>query len=148
MKIVNDTHYHDDTPDELIEELENARLNNLRVKFVYGKDGKRWWETYDVSGFIGRSIEKIPIILPTKRSIGGGTILTDCIIQLFVGHSQRYIDESMKDILNNYGYEIGYNKELKKFELDINNGEWISRHTTLLSAQRLKDFLIGERLAP
>jgi len=54
----------------------------------------------------------------------------------------------MKDILNNYGYEIGYNKELKKFELDINNGEWISRHTTLLSAQRLKDFLIGERLAP
>jgi len=150
MKIVNGTHYHDETSDKLIEELEGARINNSRVKFIYGKYGRRWWDTCSTYGFIGRStgVKKIPIICPTRKSVGGDAILDNCVVQLFVGHVQVYIDESMKDALNNYEYSIDYSDKFKKFYLNINDGEFISRHSTLTSARRLKDFLIGERLVP
>jgi len=85
-KVVNGTSYNKDTPDEVIDVLENARVNNIRLKLDYGDTttGKSWDEIYDITGYIGRSTgcNKIPILLYNKRSIGGSGILTHCIIDI------------------------------------------------------------------
>lgn len=84
--IINETHYHSETPIQVIEVLEKCRLNNTRIVLDYGdrKTGKSWNEEYGIKGRIGRSTGtgniKIPILIYNSRSIGGVGILTDCII--------------------------------------------------------------------
>lgn len=83
---VNGTCYHKTTPKQVIDILEEARENRTRLLFDFGdvKTGKSWGETYDIRGTIGRStgILKIPLLIKTKRSTGGGGILDHCIIKI------------------------------------------------------------------
>ena len=83
-KLVNGTSYDKRTDDELIRNLEHCRMNNIRVVLDYGdtKTGSSWNERYDITGRVGRSSGqiKVPILLHNKRSHGGGSILTHCII--------------------------------------------------------------------
>jgi hypothetical protein len=85
-KIVNGTYYHPETPDEIVLVLERARANNTRIRLYLGDNdtGRSWLEEWDVEGTVGRSQGpiKIPLLLHNRRSLGGGGILTHCIIKV------------------------------------------------------------------
>jgi hypothetical protein len=55
-----------------------------RIIVDYGdiKTGKSWGETYDVSGYVGRSTGsiKVPLLVHNSRSLGGGAMLDHCIL--------------------------------------------------------------------
>ncbi len=85
-QVVNGTYYRYNTPDKVIQALETARINGVRIKLYLGDNetGLDWNEQYDVTGTIGRSSGevKIPILLTNKRSSGGGVILDRCIVKI------------------------------------------------------------------
>ena len=82
--VVNGTSYDSRTPIEVINVLENARKNDTRIILDYGhtETGASWGETFDITGYIGRSTGsiKIPILISNSRSNGGGAILDYCIV--------------------------------------------------------------------
>ncbi len=85
-KVVNKTSYHVGTSDQVIEVLEQCRLNLTRILLDYGdtETGQSWGEMYDIRGYVGRSTGsiKIPLLVYNSRSIGGGSISTHCIIKI------------------------------------------------------------------
>lgn len=80
------THFHPDCPIEVQEVLERARLNHMRIRVHYGdmNTGRDWMDQYNVTGRVGRSMgpKKVPILLHNSRSIGGVSILTNCVIRI------------------------------------------------------------------
>ena len=66
-----------------------------RVRIWYGdtKTGVSWLDEYDTMGTIGRSTgrQKIPLLIKSSRSNGGGGILCHCIIRIDVIGSRRTI---------------------------------------------------------
>jgi len=80
----NGTCYHKETPDKLVELLEELLENRTRITVDYGdiKTGKSWGEEHDITGYIGRSTGniKIPLLVYNTRSYGGGALLDHCII--------------------------------------------------------------------
>jgi len=85
-KIVNGTFYKKDTADKVIEVLEQSREEKTRLLFDFGdtKTGKSWGEVNDIRGRVGRSTGKIsiPLLIKTSRSMGGGSLLDNCIIKI------------------------------------------------------------------
>jgi len=76
---VNGTHYHNDTPDELIVVLERARENRQRVAIVYQA------ESIPVFGRIGRSCGpqlKVPLVIHNTRAHGGDPICTGIVLEI------------------------------------------------------------------
>jgi hypothetical protein len=83
MAIVNDTYYHDDTPNEVIVLLEDSRINKRRLLITYGdKQGNVWKDATPNRGHVGRSTgyNKLPLLIRTRRSLGGAAILDNCIV--------------------------------------------------------------------
>ena len=86
--IYNDTAYREGTDPEVIRILDNYihNRNTRRLHLSYGDSstGEDWQEIYDVDGYIGRSTGtiKIPLLVHNSRSLGGGAILTDCIVKI------------------------------------------------------------------
>jgi len=80
------TAYHVDTPDSLVATLERLRNNRTRIRVYYGdrETGRDWEEQYGVLGTIGRSTGsiKIPLMIATSRSMGGGALLDNCIVKV------------------------------------------------------------------
>lgn len=80
------TAYHIETPDDLVKIMEQLRENNTRVTFDFGDTvtGESWEEEFDITGRIGRSTGriKIPLLIKTSRSWGGGAILDHCILSI------------------------------------------------------------------
>lgn len=85
-KELNGTSYNSKTTDKMCQLLEKLRQDHTRVRFHWGdvKTGEDWGDIYDVSGTIGRStgIYKIPLLIQTARSLGGGAILDHCIVKI------------------------------------------------------------------
>lgn len=78
--------YNIETPIKVIEAIEKAFINRTRVTLDYGhKDtGKSWGEVFDITGRIGRSTGtiKIPLLVYNTRSMGGGALLSHCIVKM------------------------------------------------------------------
>lgn len=94
-KVVNGTSYHNETSENVVNVLERCRMNNVRIVVDYGdvSTGQSWGERYDICGSIGRSmgIIKIPLLIKTKRSIGGGGILDHCIIRILSSQGKEVL---------------------------------------------------------
>jgi hypothetical protein len=86
MKIVNGTHYHEKTSQDVIDVLEKARAKRWRLRIHYGNPliGRDWNEQYDVLGRVGRSMGpvKVPLLLYDRRSICGSPVLDHCIVRI------------------------------------------------------------------
>jgi hypothetical protein len=86
MNQINGTSYHDDTPDGVIRVLESARQNRVRLHISYGDrtTGRDWLEEFETQGYVGRSMGpvKVPLLLPNRRSTGGGAVLDRCIVRI------------------------------------------------------------------
>ncbi len=81
----NDTTYKDGTPDAVVNTLERFRQDrSRRIRVYYGDaaTGLAWGDTE--AGYIGRSMgpEKVPLMIVNRRSMGGGAILTHCIVKI------------------------------------------------------------------
>lgn len=94
-KVVNGTSYSVNTNDKVIEVLERCRSNKTRIVVDYGDvlTKESWNEVYDVSGYVGRSsgTYKIPLLIHNSRSLGGGSILTDCILSIKESKGKRVL---------------------------------------------------------
>lgn len=92
MPIVNGTTYHVDTDPRVITILERFMHNRTtRLRLVYGDvaTGVPWAEAPDYygacdTGYISRSMgpQKIPICVANRRALGGGSLLTHCILKI------------------------------------------------------------------
>lgn len=83
-KVVNGTSYSIKTRKEVIDVLESVRESQTRVIIEYGNTvtGEPWLGGVPSRGRVGRSNGeiKIPILLYSKRSYGGGAIIDNSII--------------------------------------------------------------------
>lgn len=87
---VNGTTYHGETNGKIINALESARQHNKKIRVWYGHTdgedaGLSWDEENDTIGTVGRSTgtHKIPLLIKTKRSFGGGALSDNCIIKIY-----------------------------------------------------------------
>ena len=101
-KVCNGTYYDIRTPDKAVRVLEDCRIKRKRVRLFYAyqkeedkpiefvsdyEAGCAWNEEYETIGRIGRSTGniKIPLLIKTGRSFGGGGLLDDvtgCIVDI------------------------------------------------------------------
>lgn len=92
---VNGTAYHQETAPAVIAVLENARTTRKRIRVHYGDrtTGRDWLEENDVCGTVGRSTgsEKIPLLIASARSLGGGGILSHCIVKITTTTNPRRV---------------------------------------------------------
>lgn len=89
------THYPAGVPDELIQVLESARLNEKRVRLFYGdpKTGIDFLEQHDIIGRIGRTggIVKSPILLMRENSSGGPLIPVDIVLKVTDANTKKVL---------------------------------------------------------
>ncbi len=83
---MNGTSYDEQTDPACMKVLEAARINRTRIKIDFGNVEAcvSWNEAGDTAGYVGRSTGtiKIPILVHNERSLGGGEILTACILSI------------------------------------------------------------------
>jgi len=84
-RVVNGTSYNSRTPDAVVQLLERARREDVRLRIQYGDvmTGKSWMDDPE-EGYIGRSTGeiKIPLLVHNKRSMGGDGIIDHCIVKI------------------------------------------------------------------
>lgn len=105
-KVVNGTSYGDHTPDAVIRVLERAREDQTRIRIRLGftehhEDvlsgkaplGRDWLDEFQCEGTVGRSggTIHIPLLIHNSRSMGGGGILTDCIVRIIETRTKRVL---------------------------------------------------------
>jgi hypothetical protein len=94
MKVVNGTAYHMKTPEAVIRVLENAMASRARIRVFLGdtETGRDWLEEHDVMGYVGRSTGnlQIPLLVNNSRSMGGGALLSHCIIRITIDKQTVY----------------------------------------------------------
>lgn len=97
-KVVNGTYYKKETPDQLIDILENARQHQKRIRIFYGdtETGKSWNEEHYIIGTVSRSTGKIkiPILIHNSRSWGGPAILDHCIVRITLDKKVIYTHDN------------------------------------------------------
>lgn len=94
-KIVNGISFDPRTPDKVCQILANHcgdRSQRVRIFLGDTETGKDWFECYDTIGYIGRSTGtiKIPLMVSTSRSLGGGAILDHCIVKITINKNVVY----------------------------------------------------------
>jgi hypothetical protein len=139
-KIINGTAYHINTPDRVVNILEQS-LNSKRgqrIRIFYGdeKTGRDWLEEHDTIGFIGRSTGsiKIPLLIKTSNSYGGGALLDDNIVKITIDKTTVY---------QHPNYHTG-SIEIKDKSVFV-NGENVANFNTIIQAQNYVEFLKGNR---
>ncbi len=104
----NGLHFNEGTPEQVMQILSNNLHNKERFRFWYGDltTGRSWNEENDICGYIGCTIGKrTPILVNNSRSMGGGLILTDCIVKIvnITDGYQVYKHESFSQSLFTWG---------------------------------------------
>jgi hypothetical protein len=115
MAVCNGTTYHDETPLEVVNEIETARIvrnwrvGSSRLRIFYGdtETGRDWGEEWNIMGYIGRSYgpSKIPLLINNSRSAGGGGLLDHCIVRIIDVHTKRELYRHPK--YHHADYRIG-----------------------------------------
>ncbi len=145
QQLDNGTCYHYATDLNVVAQLERARETGARVRLFYGdtETGKDWKEEHDVTGTVGRSTGtiKIPLLIYSRRSMGGPAILDHCIVRLFVNQAEVYKHPGYKlpTVIIKPSSVENYSAALY---LD---GELYANCRTGGQADRLSAFMRGER---
>jgi hypothetical protein len=139
-KVSEDSTYYDkETPDELIVVLEKARLSKTRLKLYLGdsKTGRDWMEEADKLGMVGRSSGpiKIPLLIKTVASRGGGSLMSGCIVKLLTSPEGTVLYQHPE--YNQPKMEIVEDGDGKYSHAILIDDEIYSRHESLVSAKRL-----------
>jgi hypothetical protein len=77
---------HEKTSEKIAQILSDLYYKDTRIRLHYGntETGKDWEEEYDTTGRIGRSTghKKIPLLAYNRRSLGGGEVISHCIVRI------------------------------------------------------------------
>ena len=143
-KVVNGISFDQKTPDKVCNILANYCGNrSQRVRIFLGDTttGKDWCEVYDTIGYIGRSTGtvKIPLIVATARSLGGGAILDHCIVKITIDKRTVYQHPNYHCPIEKRGSTI-YDTEDEKTLYRRLDGN-------LVALEREYQFLLGNRNA-
>lgn len=129
---------------EILEKLISEH-RSTRVRLWYGENGKSWDEENDVCGYIGRSTGtiKIPLLISSRQSLGGGAILEKYIVKIVDTRTKRTLYQHPNFSQGQFTVE---NPDLDGYQANVNkDGNLYGRCKTLISAQRLADFMNGKR---
>jgi hypothetical protein len=103
-KVVDGTYYHQDTPDEVVEILEQIRKSGARVRLFYGDKwtGRDFLEENDVVGYIHRSAGpiKTPILIPRSDSICGSPIMDNAVVRITRGKVNLYQQDNYQNLVS------------------------------------------------
>jgi len=85
--------------------LERYRRTGTRIRLYLGDPatGRDWGEENDVTGFIGQSVgwghnpQKVPLLLHSRRSSGGGAILVDNVLRILADGREVYRHPKYKE---------------------------------------------------
>jgi len=92
-KRLNGTYYNFNTPDKTIAILDREYHRQTRLKIEYGdiETGKSWGDIE--TGKIGRSTGPVhmPLCIYNSRSMGGGALLTHCIVRISTSKGDQRI---------------------------------------------------------
>ena len=140
------TCFNDRTCQEIRDILQHLNSTRQRCRLWYGDviTGKSWNEENDVLGRVGNStgIQKIPILVYSKRSYGGGAILDDCIIRIDLTTGQT--------LYKHPGFTLGTWDLIPSQGPDSLTAVYIDRelhsqHKTMKQAERFYQFMTGLR---
>lgn len=143
-KVVNGISFDQRTTDKVCQILANYCGNrSQRVRIFLGDTdtGKDCFECYDTIGYIGRSTGtiKIPLMVATSRSLGGGAILDHCIVKITINKNVVYKHPKYHAPIEKRGNTI----------YDTEDGKTIYRRLdgNLSALDREFQFLLGNRNA-
>jgi len=151
-KVINGTSYDENTPDEVVKWLETSRERKQRIRLFYGdiETGRDWKEENDIIGHIGQSTGniKIPLLIKSSRSYGGGAILDNCIVKITTKGS----DNKIHTVYQHKNYHL-FKDEIRTEKSSIPeyersviiDGEIIANFKTRQKAENYILFLKGER---
>lgn len=144
-KVSDKFYYNVETSQGVIDVLERAYTRGSRIRIFLGdvESGRDWCEEHDIIGTIGRStgIHQIPLLISTQRSMGGGSILTHCIVKITEEHRVLY---------QHPDYHLG-EFEIKPCSIEgyvegvYRDGENIANFRNEGEAEKYIAFLKGER---
>lgn len=79
-------YFSEDTREEVADAVTRAHVNGWRVRVFMGdvKTGEVWPDEWGTMGKVGASCGpcRVPLLVSNARSMGGGSILTGCIVGL------------------------------------------------------------------
>lgn len=131
-KTVNGVKFATDAPDKVVKEILYYMNTDYRVRLFYGdnKTGRDWGEEYDTMGYVRKSLGGYPILIYNRRSMGGGSILTDAIVRMTVGGYEVYRHPKYKGDVTVKGNEVYLNGKIwgvaKNHEKAVKLGRFLS----------------------
>jgi hypothetical protein len=139
------------TPPSVVAHLEYARLHHKKLRLFFGDQGtgRCWLEENDVNGFISRSMGpiRIPILLQSRSSSGGGAILTRCIIRIIETEGRRELWRHQN--FNLPEFQLREEQDPHKGRYAVrSDGESVARFTTLQKRAQWLAFMRGEVMRP
>ena len=143
----NGTCFNSETNEKVINIIDNLLHSNKRIRVWYGENGKSWNEENDICGSIGRSTGtfKIPLLIHSSRSYGGGALLTHCIIKIVDTQTKRvlYVHPNFTQPL----FTVT-DSDIQDYQANVlSDGQIYGRCKTVTSAKRLAAFMNGERMS-
>ena len=123
----------------------NHAETRLRLFLGDTDTGKPWNEENDVVGYVGRSTgtTKIPLLIANRRSMGGGGILTDCIVRLLVDGVEFYRHPKYTESV----FTVEDSDMQPEYSTNVKiDGELHARFRTPEKAARWIAFMKGERM--
>lgn len=141
------TWFHRDTPKAVRDILESAHKSGTRLRLFYGdtQTGRDWLEEFDVIGTIGRSTGtlKVPQLIASSRSMGGGAVLDNCIVRIIDTATRRELYRHPQYVTP--GFDLRHSSMIDHPWEVLHNGQIHARFKTAEKAKRWIAFMRGER---
>lgn len=143
-------YFQDGTPQRVKDVINFQYESQARLRIWYGdkRTGKAWLEEYEVIGHIGRSTgtQPIPLLVHNARSMGGGSILTSCIVRIVAISSGKELYRH--DTYNNPAARAVIVPTTGQFlEAVTIDGEIHALFEKAGQAQKWIDFMTGKRFS-
>ena len=137
-----------DTDIKVMHVINQLYKNKCRFRLWYGnaETGESWNEENDIIGTVGRSTgtNKIPLLIKKSNSLGGGAILTGCIVKIVniqTGYT-LYVHPKFNQKQFYTLYSDPINSDLMNV---LCEGEIYASNLTVSRACKLAEFMNGTR---
>lgn len=138
--------FHEATPEPVRRAIASLRGSQTRVRLFYGDiaTGKTWSDEHDITGRISATMGpcKSPLLIHNARSMGGGAILTHCIVGI-LAKGGRWIYKAPN--FNNGQWTAAPMDETNNGAV-YRDGALYAHTRTLVGAERLRAFMAGESM--
>jgi len=147
-----ETVYDEGTAPEVRAILESLMYTRRRVRVFLGdrNTGECWGDNWYVTGRIGCSTGSKPIVLlcANARSMGGGGLLTACIVRMLVDGREVYRHAGYLPPVYTWTNDEPEGLPVRVIEIKRDGKrETVAQFATMAKANRWMDFMSGERMS-